>query len=157
MSLTIRPAQIDDAGGLAALLRSIEGFTRLAEAPEESVLTQVAEQLQHAVGSDRHTMLVAQHGSQIVGYVAITWMPCLFLKGGEGFVSELFIHASERGQGLGAQLLDAAKAEAAARGCTRMGLLNMRDRESYQRGFYAKHGWVERESAANFLYFVENA
>jgi hypothetical protein len=28
----------------------------------------------------------------------------------------------------------------------------MRDRESYQRAFYAKDGWQEREDAANFVF-----
>jgi hypothetical protein len=30
-------------------------------------------------------------------------------------------------------------------------LLNMRQRESYARGFYAKHGWEERTQAATFI------
>jgi hypothetical protein len=44
------------------------------------------------------------------------------------------------------------KEEAKSRGCSRLSLLNMRDRESYQRAFYAKDGWEERTDAANFVF-----
>ncbi len=50
----------------------------------------------------------------------------------------------------------AVKAEAARRGCWRLSLLNMRGRESYERAFYAKDGWQEREDAANFVYEVRS-
>ena len=29
--------------------------------------------------------------------------------------------------------------------------LNMRERESYKRNYYRKHGWVERDQAVNFV------
>jgi hypothetical protein len=44
------------------------------------------------------------------------------------------------------------EAEARARGCQRLSLINLRNRESYQRQFYVKAGWKERAEAANFLY-----
>lgn len=31
-------------------------------------------------------------------------------------------------------------------------LVNSRERESYQRQFYQKQGWIERENIANFIY-----
>jgi hypothetical protein len=31
-------------------------------------------------------------------------------------------------------------------------LLNHKERESYQREFYRKQGWIERETVANFIY-----
>ena len=73
----------------------------------------------------------------------------------EGYVSELFIKEQARGQGIGARLLEAVQAEARNRGCTRLMLLNVRKRESYQRGFYAKHGWEERPEAANFIFRLD--
>jgi hypothetical protein len=48
-------------------------------------------------------------------------------------------------------LLEAVKGEAATRNCSRLSLLNMRDRESYQRAYYTKDGWQERSDAANFV------
>ncbi len=86
-----------------------------------------------------------------MGYAAVHWLPYLFMPGPEGFVSELFIDDEARGQGIGTKLLESVKQEAQARGCTRLSLINLRDRESYQRGFYAKLGWQERPDAANFI------
>jgi hypothetical protein len=45
-----------------------------------------------------------------------------------------------------------AKEEAKKRRCSRLSLLNLRNRESYQRGFYKKQGWTEREHVANFVF-----
>jgi GNAT superfamily N-acetyltransferase len=89
---------------------------------------------------------------EIAGYAAVHWLPYLLLLGPEGYVSELFIRESDRGQGIGTQLLEVVKQEAEARGCARLMLLNMHERESYRRGFYKKQGWEERPDAANFVY-----
>ena len=97
-------------------------------------------------------ILVAQTpGGEIAGYCAVHWLPYLILAGPEGYVSELFIQEQFRGQGIGGQLLNAIKAEAQKRGCSRLMLLNIRTRNSYQRQFYPKHGWEERPDAANFI------
>jgi GNAT superfamily N-acetyltransferase len=61
------------------------------------------------------------------------------------------VRAAHRGQGVGGRILEAIKAEAQRRGCSRLMLLNLRIRESYQRQFYAKQGWEERSEAANFI------
>ena len=92
---------------------------------------------------------------EIVGYCAVHWLPYLLLPGPEGYVSELFLRESSRGLGIGGQLLKTAKAEAKKRGCSRMMLLNLRDRKSYKRGFYKKQGWKERQEAFNFLLKME--
>jgi hypothetical protein len=47
-------------------------------------------------------------------------------------------------------LLNAIETEARALGCPRLSLVNLRNRESYQRQFYVKAGWQERTEAANF-------
>ena len=92
----------------------------------------------------------------VLGYVAVHWVPYLIHTGPEGYISELFIRESARGQGIGARLLETVEAEAIRRGCTRLMLLNMRQRESYQREFYSKHGWEERPQAANFMKKIGN-
>ena len=30
-----------------------------------------------------------------------------------------------------------------------------RERESFQRGFYPKHGWIERDDTALFMYYLD--
>ncbi|MBC8524039.1 MAG: GNAT family N-acetyltransferase [Chlorobium phaeobacteroides] len=80
------------------------------------------------------------------------WLPYLVLPAPEGYVSELFVAESWRGQGIGKQLLATAEEEAKTRGCSRLMLCNNRDRDSYRRGFYQKLGWEERASIANFIF-----
>jgi GNAT superfamily N-acetyltransferase len=70
-------------------------------------------------------------------------------------VSELFVHVAAQGRGIGTLLLEEIKREGLERGCSRLSLLNMRNRESYQRGYYRKVGWEERENAANFVLLLK--
>ena len=121
--------------------------------PADAIQKQVGKQLNSCLVDNSHTVLVAVTApDRIVGYAAVHWLPYLFMPGPEGFVSELFIDDVARGQGIGTQLLENVKQEAQARGCTRLSLINIRDRESYQRSFYAKLGWQERPDAANFIF-----
>jgi GNAT superfamily N-acetyltransferase len=156
MTHTIRPAERGDAAGLTTLLRSIGWFSRMeAEEPQQTLAT-VSAQLERCLSTADHTILVAQPPAErLVGFVAIHWLPYLFMRGPEGFISELFISDDSRGQGLGTRLLDAAIAAARERQCSRLHLMNHRSRESYQRGFYEKAGWTERTEAADFVYELD--
>lgn len=88
---------------------------------------------------------------EISGYGAVHWMPNFILPGIEGYVSELFISAKYRGQGIGDGILKEIEKRAIQNGCYRLSLLNLRDRESYRRGFYFKRNWEERKNAANLI------
>ena len=153
MEAKIRKAQPGDAMGIAAILRELEWVTRFDAESIEATAQRVAHHLELCHADDSHTVYVAEtEGGEIAGYAAVHWLPYLLLLGPEGYVSELFIRAAERGQGIGTQLLETVKEEAKARGCARLMLLNMQERESYRRGFYKKQGWEERPDAANFVY-----
>lgn len=67
----------------------------------------------------------------------------------EGYIFELFVRESVRGQGIGKQLLEVVKAEAQERRCSRLMLVNSRSRDSYKHKFYEGQGWKEREEIAN--------
>ena len=156
MLYSIRPAQRSDADALAGLLRSIGYFERLSVEPLEATQERVARHLALCLADDSHSVYVAVgEEAHLVGYLSVHWLPYLFQRGPEGYISELFVAEAARGQGIGAALLDTAVAEARRRGCGRMMLLNMRQRESYRRGFYASHGWEERPEAANFVLVLE--
>lgn len=150
MGVTIRPIRTEDAHELALFVRELAEFSSLAgEAP--SVTLERAEQnIQIVTTSDRHTLLVAEDGGRIIGYGNVHWQPLMSQQ--EGFVSELFVAASRRGEGVGTALLEAVKTEARARGCGRLHLENFRTKPSYERGYYAKHGWQERPAAASFTF-----
>lgn len=149
--LSIRPAVLEDAAAIALLLREIGSFRQIDAETPEATRERVGRHLAMCLANDDHLVLVAESGGKLTGYAAVHWQPYLILAGPEGFVSELFVHPEQRGAGIGGRLMDAVETEARQRGCSRLMLLNIRDRESYQRGFYAKRGWSEREDAANFV------
>lgn len=152
IDIIIRPATNNDAPALTVLLRAMNWFRRIQEEPPETTAAFVAAQLQRCLATGAHLVLVAeQPDGTLAGYVAVHWLPYLFMAGPEGYVSELFVLEGARGQGLGTRLLERAVNEARARGCVRLQLINFRHRESYTRQFYTKAGWEERDLAANFV------
>lgn len=153
MLINIRKAQLTDARAIAGILRGLGWFKHFSAEPVESTEARVRLHLSHCLGDDSHSVYVAENrAGETIGYANVHWLPYLFLPGPEGYVSELFVNKGARGQGAGTQLLQAIKKEADERGCTRLSLLNIRQRESYQRGFYKQRGWEERRGAANFIY-----
>ncbi|WP_292789646.1 GNAT family N-acetyltransferase [Nostoc sp. NMS7] len=88
----------------------------------------------------------------LIGYITVHWLPCPFRPKLQGYISELFIQKTARGQGIGKTLLATVISEAKIRECSGLMLLNHKERESYQREFYRKQGWLERETVANFIY-----
>jgi GNAT superfamily N-acetyltransferase len=149
----IRAAAPADAPALAAFLKDLSYFHRLEPLSLAAVEAQVERHLALCLADASHSVYLAEgDAAELLGYANVHWLPYLFLPGPEGYVSELFVGESARGRGIGTRLLEAVKAEAARRDCWRLSLLNMRGRESYQRAFYAKDGWQEREDAANFIF-----
>jgi GNAT superfamily N-acetyltransferase len=155
MQISIRSATLTDAAPLSRLLRQIGYFHALETQSHEETKTQVERHLAQCLSDYSHLVLVAEDENfELLGYAAVHWLPYLFLPGAEGFVSELFVNAMQRGQGVGSALLGRLVDESKKRGCSRLSLLNMRKRESYQRGFYSLRGWEERSEAANFVFWL---
>ena len=156
MDIQIRKAKGQDAPFIAELLRSLDLFALIkAETPRET-LDHVSNNLTSCQSDDSHTVYVAENPEgEILGYCAVHWLPYLMFSGPEGYVSELFLRESARGLGIGGRLLSTVTGEAEKRGCSRLMLLNLKNRESYQRGFYKKQGWQERPEAINFLLKIE--
>jgi GNAT superfamily N-acetyltransferase len=155
MNAHIRKAQLQDVAALTELLRSLGWFTYMASESSEMTCDRIAHHLALCNADESHSIYVAEEDSGIVGYVAVHWLPYLFLPAPEGYVSELFVCESGRGRGIGTQLLDVVKAEAQERGCSRLMLVNSRSRDSYKRKFYERQGWKEREEIANFVYVLK--
>jgi GNAT superfamily N-acetyltransferase len=149
-NISIRKARPDDAEALTKIIRSVDYFTHLIELPLEEARQLVARALEQDLAQDSaHLVLVAEdRQGQLLGYTTVHWLPYLILNGPEGYVSELFIYKGARGRGIGTLLIEAVKKEAQERGCSRLNLLNGRQRESYRREFYKKNGWRERDMAS---------
>jgi GNAT superfamily N-acetyltransferase len=149
----IRKAQQADARALTDLLVGLGWFEHYFEGvSREALQDRVGRHLERCLADASHSVYVAETAQcELAGYLSVHWLSYLFLPGPEGYISELFVRAEARGQGIGSRLLEAAREEAEARGCTRLSLLNVRNRESYLRGLYGQHGWEERPDAANFV------
>jgi GNAT superfamily N-acetyltransferase len=155
MAIQIRNARPQDAPQLALLLKEIGWFELFKDEPSKTARQRVKTHIEQCLADQSHSIFVAESSDgSIVGYGSAHWLPYLSLRGPEGFVSELFVRESARGQGVGTRLLRSIESEARARGCARLSLINLRNRASYQRQFYAKSGWQERSEAANFIYLM---
>jgi GNAT superfamily N-acetyltransferase len=145
----VREGNLQDSRAIARILQEVGWFDQFKAVSLEQVQTRIAERIARCTEEGTSTILVAEHMSEVVGYLSAHWYPHLAL-GYDGYVSELFVHPAETGHGIGSHLLASIDAEAHKRGCTRLVLMNRRIRESYQRGFYSKHGWHELPDAALF-------
>lgn len=150
--MEIRAAQADDASAIATILRETGWFAYMEAETAAETTQHVSQFLAQCLRDDSHAVYVAEQAGEVVGYTAVHWLPYLFMTGPEGYVSELFVRLEARGLQVGRQLLHRVRAEAEERGCSRLSLLNGRQRESYQRRFYEKHGWEERPLMANFIH-----
>jgi GNAT superfamily N-acetyltransferase len=151
-NIKTRKAVETDMPAIAEILRELGFFARINAEPAAATEQRVRHHFDLCCRNDDHSIYVAENDrDEVVGYAAVHWLPYLLLSGLEGYVSELFVRPSAQGQGVGTLLLDVMKEEGEARGCSRLSLLNMRNRDSYRRGFYKKAGWQEREHAANFV------
>jgi GNAT superfamily N-acetyltransferase len=155
MNADIRKAQLQDVEALTHLLKSLGWFTHLTSEPSEVSQKRIAHHLALCNTDDSHSIYVAEKDGEIVGYIAVHWLPYLFLPAPEGYISELFVCDSARGNGIGTQLLETVKAEARSRSCSRLMLVNSRSRDSYKHKFYEGKGWQEREGVANFVYLLQ--
>ena len=147
---TVRAATPNDASALADFLLKLELFKSLATLTPQALTEELERKIGAAVPSS-HTFLIAADKAEIIGYAAVHWLPALFQSGPDGYLSELFVSAARRGQGVGSSLLRAVELEARHRGCPRLTLVNLKDRESYRRGFYAAHGFTEQPEAVRFV------
>jgi GNAT superfamily N-acetyltransferase len=156
MTPKIRPAVLEDAPAISAILRELDYFTHIVNVSAQEVTDRVARHLELCIADDSHAVLVAENETGVVGYAAVHWLAYLLLPGPEGYLSELFVREGERGTGIGTALLEAVIERARDIGCYRLMLTNGRDRPAYRRGFYQKRGWTERPYIANFVLLLQD-
>ena len=152
MKLNIRSASIADARMIAELLANIDDYPHWKALGTDVLEANTRKSLEH-FHPERLT-LVAELDDRVIGYAAVYWLHPAF-SAPDGYVSELFIRSDASGQGAGTALLEAIKTDARARGCERLTLMNLKDRESYKRGFYASRGWDEKSNTVRFAYDLD--
>lgn len=135
--ITLRRARPGDAPGVRALVEQL-GYS--ADPRFTETFTQVVRHPEAAV-------IVLAEGVRVVGYLAISHRPQIRLGGRAAVIDELAVDAEHRGKGLGSALVEHALELARGLGCVRIEVSTRRSRDSYDRGFYRKHGFVEVESA----------
>jgi GNAT superfamily N-acetyltransferase len=136
--VTVRRARPGDAASVLSLVQGL-GYT-----PDERGYDETFAQV---VRHPEAAVFVATCGLKIVGYLALSHRPQIRLGGRAANIDELAVGEANRGEGIGTALLEAARDYARSIGCRRIELHTRRARESYQRGFYAGHGFVEVDSA----------
>jgi GNAT superfamily N-acetyltransferase len=154
VSIRVRPANRQDVPAIADLLHHVGWFAHINREPQLATEARITSQLAMNNDYGDHTVLIAElvtarGASHLAAYLNVHWLTNL-IKGADGYISELFVREEDRGKGTGNALLDAVRREASKRGCTRLLLFNLKQRESYQRGFYVKQGFEERTDGAFF-------
>jgi GNAT superfamily N-acetyltransferase len=150
-NMKIRSVEEKDCDQLIDLLNGIGWFTEYFSNPNELLKNKFKAHIKLCLSDNSHSLYVSEENNIVSGYASVHWLPYLFLSGPEGYISELFIREKDRGKGIGKSLLDTIKKEAYERGCSRLSLLNGRNRESYNRSFYQKYGFIERDQLSNFI------
>ena len=152
MDYSIRPVRRSDAAAIAEIHRAVGWWEHLARETLEQTTQRVEQHIALCLGDGSHAIWVAADpADHVVGYTAVHWVAYLTLPGPEGFVSEVFVHPDHQGRGIGSRLLEIVRREAIQIGCYRLSLNNVRKRESYQRGYYLKQGFIERSEVADFI------
>jgi len=140
----IRRATPADIPKLLALVRrywDFEGIKGFAALRVELVLQELL-----AERATRGAVWVADSAGTLLGYLIVVLVMSVEHQGLMGEIDEFFVLPEARSHGVGAQLLTAAEAALAERGCTRLqlqlGTANARARAFYEhRGYGARPGY----------------
>ena len=150
--ITVRSARQEDVPIIAEIIRNLGWFPHAENESSLATERRVLLHLELCDADDSHTVLVAEDDEgKVAGYVSVHWLPYLMLSGPEGYVSELFVSEDARGKGVGTALMNDIREFAIIRGCSRIMLLNDRNRSSHERDFYYRLGFEERPEMANLV------
>jgi len=154
--IRVRRAEHEDVPVIADIIRRLGWFPYVDKESPSATERRVLLHLELCDADESHTVLVAEdEEGKAVGYISVHWLPYLLLSGPEGYVSEVFVEEEARGKGVGAALIDDVKEYALAKNCSRLMLLNNRERPSYEMDFYTRLGFVERPEMANLVMPLE--
>jgi GNAT superfamily N-acetyltransferase len=140
-SVTFRKATLDDLGAIIAMLADDElGRAReQVETPPADCYVQAFK----AIDADpNQNLIVATENGAIVGTMQLTFLPGISRKGQwRGQIEAVRIASSQRGAGLGRQMMEWAIEQCRARGCGLVQLTSDKSRRDAHR-FYDNLGFV---------------
>lgn len=148
--IKIRPLQQQDMEAVMRLHREL-GWNPAFHADGSTLL----QRLKSLITEDNALLLVAEIDGKVIGYIHSEIITYLLFAGREMMITEVFVREKARGKGVGKALIGAMEAEAVKQRCFRLSVLNSRERESYQRGFYPSLGYEERTQTALFTKRVD--
>ncbi|MGB9097160.1 GNAT family N-acetyltransferase [Erwinia sp.] len=131
--MKIRLAEAKDSFALSALL---------AELGYENTEGFIERRLTQLIDDRTEELLVAVHGSTVLGFLSLHFIPQLALAGDFARVSYFCIAEGERSKGAGQQLLQHAEQVAKQRGCDRMEV-HCNEHRIKANAFYAREGYSE--------------
>lgn len=131
--MKIRLAEAEDSFALSALLTEL-GY--------DNTETFIERRLAQLIDDRTEELLVAVHGSTVLGFLSLHFIPQLALAGDFARVSYFCIAEGERSKGAGQQLLQHAENLAKQRGCDRMEV-HCHEHRIKANAFYAREGYSE--------------
>lgn len=136
----LRLALPDDLPALMPVLRASHDFEQveMTDREREAVVAPL-------LGNDNPEgrIWLATAGPECVGYIALTFGYSIEFRGRDAFVDELFLLEPYRGRGIGSQLLEHARIEAAGLGVHALHLEVARDNAGARR-LYERWGFRAR-------------
>jgi GNAT superfamily N-acetyltransferase len=136
VSLTVRPARLEDAALLLELFGELAEYEHL-----EHELKATAEQLREALFGERPAAeaLIAERDSQALGYALFFPTFSSFLASTGVWLEDLFVRPANRGEGVGKALLEAVAARVREHGGERLEWAAL-DWNELALGFYRRIG-----------------
>ncbi|MEU3624049.1 GNAT family N-acetyltransferase [Amycolatopsis coloradensis] len=145
--MKIRPALTADAPAVTALLAEL-GYPDNSEAD-------VRRRLERWSCHPEGAALVAESDGTVVGVVAVVVIPLFEKEGAAGRIVALVVNETQRGTGVGRELVAAAETEALRWGCTAMEVTSSRHRTGAH-AFYRARGYEDRcERSARFVRYLD--
>jgi len=150
--MKIRKAEPRDAEQIAAILKELGWFHSANRVPMEELSARVEKTLEETRDDKQSLTLVAEdEPGQVAAFICAHRTAAIFLSGPELYISALYVRQDARGKGIGGALLEAMREYAGQTGCARLMALNSSERDSSERRFFEKHGFVKRSTIENYI------
>jgi ribosomal protein S18 acetylase RimI-like enzyme len=135
MNILLRPAVEQDSVSIERLISELA----VSIGETSSISAQYVTQYLGTPGSH---ILLAEKGRQVVGLLSYSIRPSLYHAGDACLIEEFVVRQSERGQGIGGQLLEALFQQLASQNCAEVSVTTMPDNLKAI-AFYKSHGMVD--------------